>query len=204
MIFSDPWSVVDRQELGWLTCTIGAITFLRDFKFDQNNDLFLPRFIYGSCLSPTRTRSTSDILCFLYEKCKILCHSVFNALVVSTFPTGKKPHQIKSNSLINALFAKKILKLVKYQIQHEDVILGFDLSMQMIYCATAGWLFCSISVTWYLCLHYTLCWVNTGTEFTVSTQLSWLELTLGMAAPVKWSQLPYPDIAVKPVKHCLA
>lgn len=72
-------------------------------------------------MSPTKTRSTSDMLYFLYEKCKILCHSVFKPLVISTFPAGEKPHQIKSNSIINALFVKKILKGVSYQSKHEIV-----------------------------------------------------------------------------------
>lgn len=101
--------MVDRQEMGWLTCTIGGITFLWDFKFDHNNDLFLPRFIYGSCL--LLGQEALQICCvFSMKNARFYVTVFFNALVISTFPAGEKPHQIKSKSLINALFVLKILK----------------------------------------------------------------------------------------------
>lgn len=64
-----------------------------------------------------------------------------------------------------------------------SVILGIDTSLQMVYCVPAGGLFHGISGIRCLCLHDTHGGVTTGTEFTVCTQLSWLELSLGMAAP---------------------
>lgn len=50
---------------------------------------------------PFRTRSSAETLWFLCEKGKVLCHNIYKTLVISTFTTGEKPDQIKSNSLTN-------------------------------------------------------------------------------------------------------
>lgn len=71
-------------------------------------------------MSPFRTRRSSEMLCIVCEKCKILCYSIYKKSLISTLPTGES--LIKSNSLINAPFIKKYWSesIIKGNLKLED------------------------------------------------------------------------------------